>query len=485
MLKLILKTQIYSISIQLVNILVLFVFLKYLNKATYGEYVLYQGNLALFLLIFSQNLFIYTRIKISGIDQSKQFSYLKTSFHLILIGIIAVFSILFVASLWYDVFAFFGLSKIILQFLLVATLEIIIVEFIRFFLATKEVNKRNQLQLLQRLSFLLILGFNVFVLDRKVNFSEVILMLFMAQMVSIVYIIFNIDFFQFIRAKLMVSEFLKSAYRAIIPFLPIAFATTIINYTDRFLINYFLDINSLAEYGIIIQMINMSNMLIGMSIILPLFPYAVSAFNKDSFNESMEYFKKMMNYGLIFALLFSVFFVINYAWFFDLIGDGKYQSSDILVLLMSFNTVFYVIITTLSHYFQLKNKIRTVIIISVSCMLLNIGLNYTLIPLLGIVGSAISSISTLILMSSALSIHGSFVDKEMFKGFYFKKNFFIFFIFIILCSLILYGVNYFIHNSLQEIIIKNLIGLLLLSVIIFFNFKKELKLVMQKIQKRK
>lgn len=483
MLKLIFKTQLYTIGIQLLNIMVLFIFLKYLDKETYGEYVLYQGNLALFLIVFSQNLYIYTRVKISGEAKDKQYAYLKTTFFLILSGILVSSIILYVVHFWFDIFSFFGLNKHVLQFLFVATLEVLITEFIRFFLAIKSVNKRNNLQLIQRLSFFLILGFSVFVLKLDLSFGEVLFMLFCAQLVSFSYALFNIELKHFVSAKLIVKEFWQKAYRAIIPFLPIGFSTTIINYTDRLLINHFLDIDSLAEYGIITQIISMSNMLIGMSVILPVFPYAVEAFNQKKLGESNEFFKKMMNIGLLIALIFSIFFVLNYSWFLELIGDGKYKQSDLLVVLMSFNTVFYVIITTLSHYFQLMNKIRNVIFISVGSMLLNVVLNYTLIPHFGIVGSAFSSLFTVFTMSFSLSLYGLSIDAALFKKLYLKNNVFFFVLFLGVLSLILYLINTYTSDKLLFIVLKNVFGIVLLAGIAFLFYKDQVRKIMQKITK--
>ena len=136
--KQIFHTQIFSILNIIFGFGTFYLLVKYMQIAEYGEYVLIQGFIAIGGLIFSQNLYSYTRLKIPGLDKITQYGYLKTVIIIIFSIYLSIIIIIKTLSLENFIWSFFEISADVGWLVLfILGFELINSELMRFFIALK------------------------------------------------------------------------------------------------------------------------------------------------------------------------------------------------------------------------------------------------------------------------------------------------------------------------------------------------------------
>lgn len=180
------------------------------------------------------------------------------------------------------------------------------------------------------------------------------------------------------------------------------FFASIINYSDRYFINTFLDTALLGQYSVVYQLCLIMSLLIN-SFNMAWVPYFMKNMmaNKSRFNQSV---KKIFNYYIIFLFLFGLilFLIMPYIYKYYVGSDYLVESTIYATLLGAyfFNGLYRFKISYLFYY----EKTFTVAKLSFITALINIILNYICIKSWGIYGAAFSTLISYLVLYLVLEV---------------------------------------------------------------------------------
>jgi O-antigen/teichoic acid export membrane protein len=371
---------------------------RLLGPQNYGSYVLIQGALGIGLLIFSQNLYVYTRRQIPGCTKEDQYGYFKT---LLVLIFICFFCIMFIIKLLhYDelLVSIVGIEESYLFLVLILVcLQLLTTEFARFNIALQEIEVKNIGIFVRTFGYSILIIISGLILDEFV-IANVLLMLIFAELFSLLYYLIRFDLGTFIKSSLKI-DLLTKGYWYALPLYPVGLSTMIIIYIDRYLLKIMKDLVDVGQYGFAMNIINVATGLIGTSLTLTIFPYATEAQNKNNIFERNKLLCVNIRYGVLFTLFFYVFLVINRDWIVHLIGGIQYEPAKFILLIIGIYPLLQIVNSVTSHHLQLINRIRIQAILYPTFLFMAFCLSFFFIKFFGLVGAAVSSVLSLFIMA--------------------------------------------------------------------------------------
>ena len=256
------------------------------------------------------------------------------------------------------------------------------------------------------------------------------------------------------------SKVVSSSLKFGLPLIFSALSMTLLNISDRFLIKFLANEEALGLYELGYRVAGILNMFLIMPLSLTLLPIAYKIYNQPG---DKEYYSKLMTYvtfvlawGALFLSLFSKEIITLFS------SKASFIPSFEVVPIILFSYVFFGMSLISSLGFYLVGRTGYVAVITIISALLNIGLNFILIPQYGIMGAAINTLIAFVFLYFISLIVSNHFYKIIFEH---KK----------LISLILLGVFLFfisaLFNSLtlfQNILLK-LVLVVLYPIIPFFG----------------
>jgi len=186
--------------------------------------------------------------------------------------------------------------------------------------------------------------------------------------------------------------------------LPLFFAGIIdlvLHYTDAFMLEYFLDTSQVGIYGAAVTLVSLAAL--GTELLNPMFlsiitqeytagnlSGVVSTYNNN--NRWLQYITLPI-VALLVTLPAGIMFLL---W-----GEGFSSGASALIILTLGRTVFYLASTSV-FVLYMHGATRIILAANFLSALLNVVLNYSLIPRLGITGAALATAVSLALPSVAL-----------------------------------------------------------------------------------
>jgi O-antigen/teichoic acid export membrane protein len=261
--------------------------------------------------------------------------------------------------------------------------------------------------------------FGIFHIDTKLSISQ-----HLSVILSIFIVAFNdmglFDFFLLILSMeiciLLISYILifhelgvnkyrfqipKKYFKYALPLIPTMLLSWVINYSDQIMIVHFLSLEENARYSLHYTYSRIPHWIIVTPLHYVLLPY-LSQYSYSGSNviKINRYIKDSVNISFLLMSFLIVFLLFFGAEILQYLGNQKIlQDSLYLILIIGlsvFATAFYQIIY---HILSLKNKTASLIYIFGIGAILNIVFNYIFINELGILGAAISTIISFILVS--------------------------------------------------------------------------------------
>ena len=159
---------------------------------------------------------------------------------------------------------------------------------------------------------------------------------------------------------------------------------------DNFIIVFFLDLKAVGIYSIAVTIAQLV-FYVTNSINTIIFPYVSSnlkIIKKDGVILDMVKLSFTSTIIILFPLVLAGFYV------FPFIFGAEFLESYYIFLILAFGILAESISRVIITWFKGLNKTKELLNISVSCIILNIILNFYLIPILGLKGAAISSVVT-------------------------------------------------------------------------------------------
>jgi O-antigen/teichoic acid export membrane protein len=178
-----------------------------------------------------------------------------------------------------------------------------------------------------------------------------------------------------------------------LPLLPAALSCWVVEISDRYIIAYFLGVASVGIYSPAYSLGYMIRMFM-YPIATILHPTIFKLYEDNKIEELKRYLKYSLKVFLMFAVpaLFGLT-VLSKSLLLTL-TTSEYASAYLVVPIAALGTIFYVYGGTISIILQVLKRTKVMMWANVAGALINIVLNIVLIPIIGILGAAISTLMT-------------------------------------------------------------------------------------------
>lgn len=335
---------------------------KYISKDIYGQYIILETLVFLFSQVFlsmpSQafNRFFYSKNENEIIDEFRTL--------LFYINILS----LFVSIIYF--FYFFDFDIFLLVIILIYVILNNNISFLQqIFLIKKERKKYLKIKIIESFSKSIIPILSI------LYFSESITNILVSNVIGfgILYLII-LFYLGLFKLKQKISENLLNYLRFSYPILFMSFFGWGISFSDRYFIEYFLDLESVGNYSILSQYAGLGQ-IIGSIFIIYVNPEILSLINKD-ISLSLLKFKKYLK-SLLFLLIGSFFLILiipNYLFEF-FIPIFKEPQIKIIFIILYISVLFSVFQNAYSLYFIIFEKLHLVAISFLFGFIINILLN--------------------------------------------------------------------------------------------------------------
>lgn len=203
--------------------------------------------------------------------------------------------------------------------------------------------------------------------------------------------------------------------------LPLLFTSIVfffIGWTDTFMIGYFKNAYDVGIYNAAyptayLMWLFPSSILM---LALPIMTELYTSKNKEAFNYLLKkIIKWIFTFNLILVLIFSFFA----SEILSVLFGSQYASGNYVLIILSVSFFIFYISQSFENVFLTLNKTKIILYNAISAASLNIVLNYILIPKMGILGAAIGTGISLLLIASLRAFESYF----FLKTFHFDKSF--------------------------------------------------------------
>lgn len=236
---------------------------------------------------------------------------------------------------------------------------------------------------------------------------------------------------------------------------------------DKYMITYMIDIKSNGNYSLIYDFVHNSLYMIigslGMASLPRIIKNSRNGFDKKDFNKYVE-----ILYLISLPLTFS--FISISKDLANIINNSDYNTSELIIILVILGTLIH---GTNSFVYgqaiQLMQNTKVIYIPSIIAIIVNILLNIFLLPTIGVLGAAISTLIAFIVSNYSMyriSLRNSGIT--YFPNILFKT--------IMIGISVLIVINFItISNPYISIVVKGILSIMLQVIIIFILFYKKRK----------
>ena len=199
-----------------------------------------------------------------------------------------------------------------------------------------------------------------------------------------------------------ISDYLK--YSA--PLTPISLIKWITDSSDRYMVGYFLGLSSVGVYSASYAIGNLVNLFV-MPIQMILFPELSKLFDNGDIDKVKTYLSYSMRYFLFIAIPAVFGLYVLSKPILNILTTSEFASGSIVIPIIALSGLLAGVFQIVINITLIVKKTTFNMYIQIVAALLNIVFNFVLIPSIGILGAAIATLISYILMVIAC-IHISF-----------------------------------------------------------------------------
>lgn len=309
---------------------------------------------------------------------------------------------------------------------------------------------------IQIISLLLTIGLTIiFIVFLRWSVMGVLMALVIGR--SVEFIIISILFLRISIKEISLSA-IKEMLKYSIPLIPLQLAAFILNLSDRFFLQNYQNLNEVGLYSLGYKFAS----LIPLFAIVPLKAYGPYIFslidNPQKCKKTIADFSRYYVAGILFLTLVVSMFSRELIM---IMADKSFYSSWTVIFLLSLSYVFYGISNVISIGIDVEKKTWLKAIFWITAAIINIGLNFLLIPSYGIIGASVAtSISFLvvIIMYFIALEHIYPIDFQYSK-----------FILITIFTSAIYIISVYINYTMVTTIVFKLILLIIYLTVLYFS----------------
>lgn len=269
--------------------------------------------------------------------------------------------------------------------------------------------------------------------------------------------------------KLFSLEKLKESLNYGLPAVPHLLAAIILNLADRYVIEIYHDMNEVGIYSLAYQLGSIV-LFIALAFDKAWGPFYFSNASKE---DGLKKINEVAKVYLVFIVLMSFFIITFMDEVFMIVGSSAYENSlfiiPILIAGLMFKAAYFVPIKSILF----RNTTKFIPIITGVAALLNLGLNFLMVPSLGGLGAALATaISYVVMFILTIVISRRYTNLTYHAGKVFLT--------LALCTLSYFGIMYFkVYQDVTDLMLfaikVTIVALLVLSILKFrIISKKEL-----------
>lgn len=432
-----------NIALKGMGIITLPIYLNYLTKAEVGIF----GLLDITINIISEVLILGQANSLILFENKPDYREKKSSVFFSITSLILLVNLFFILTA-----EFFGLSLLNLSGStrdLTAYLPFIIyISFIRvlnnLFLNKLRAEEKSKfytfLTLLKIISFVGLVFYTVVYLDLSVYG------IFYSYLISEVVVLVVILPGMIVRMKPVFEfEALKEALKFGLPLIFSTIGIMILNLSDRYLINYYLNLEEVGTYDIAYRIAGIVNMFLILPFNQAMLP---SAFKEQNNPSSQRYLSKLMTYMCFVTVWGGLAISIFSEEIILILGNKNYAAANQYVPLIVFAYVLSAMRNVASNGLLFSGKTYIVALITIFAGLLNILLNIIFLPIYGTIAAAYTTLISFAIFYFVTYIFADRHHKIRYENFKIFRLIFLAILFFSVQELVITG------NSFQEVLLK-------------------------------
>ena len=361
---------------------------KYLSEEDYGILSLFDASTRFMTTLISLGVTSVLMTNIFKKDNFTLSSYFKTYYVLILLNFFVVSIFVIISLLFLD--DFFGIPKKIALFIPLISVGLLFYELILSLMIYKRQPLSYAITSLSKYVLEILLTL-LFVVVLFYNWKGRVGSLFIAMLFINLYSIIYLKKESLLNGKFDMAK-LKEIATLGAPLLISDFSTVVLNLSDRFFIEYFFGLSQVGIYGI--GVLVGSVVLIGVNSLLFVYRPLIYKKIKRYTHEKTSLKKISVQY---FTILFiSTIFIVFVAKkiIFIYFVDAKFFASQEIVWTIALGFFFWGLYVFYISYFIFEKQTKTIFIVSLLSVFLNLALNYIMIPLFGAIGAGYATLVT-------------------------------------------------------------------------------------------
>lgn len=374
--------------------LLTFLITKFISLEFQGEYTLIVSSVTLLIIFFGFDFYVYAgRLIIK--EPTKQLFFFKNMIVFYLFSYVLLFFVL-----WYIVHSLnFKLGSFWLLYFLVI-LEHLGQEFFRLYLALRKPLLANALLFLRTglWAFIIVLGF-VFVSDFDISMVNILSAWLFCALLTCIFGFWKYPGIRgFFKEKIDLSWIKKGLIVGLTMFAS-TICLKIIEFSDRYLIAFFLDKKEVGIYAFYFQLSNIINVVIFTMYISFLYPDIIDGVYKKSYSSIESIRATLRKKTFLIVGVFAALFLIGSPFLLNYMNRPELNANKSLFYILLLSTVF-LNLSFSSHYVIIgAEKEKLIFKATLYACLLNVIINLVLIPIIGIYGSALALLgSTIVLL---------------------------------------------------------------------------------------
>ena len=361
---------------------------KYLSKEDYGVLSVFNASTRFISILISLGITSILMTKIFKTDKRSLSSYFKTYYVLILLNcfIVSVFTV--ISLLFFD--DFFGIPKKIAFVIPLVSVGLLFYELILSLMIYKRQPLSYAITSLSKFGMEIILTL-LFIVVLFYNWEGRVCSL----VIAIIFI--NVISLRYLKKEnLLNGKFdvkkLKEMVFFSAPFLMFDFSTVVLNLSDRYFIEYFLGLSKTGIYSIAFLVGSIILLIVNalINVFRPLIYEKIKNYAQEK--TSLRKFSIQYFITLLAATIFLVFVLKKIIFIYFI--DAKFFASEEIVWTIAFGFFYWGLYAFYISYFIFEKVNKIIFSVSTLTIILNLILNYILIPEFGTIGAGYATLAT-------------------------------------------------------------------------------------------
>lgn len=246
-----------------------------------------------------------------------------------------------------------------------------------------------------------------------------------------------------------------------LPLTPNAILFWIINISDRYMVSFFMGLTSAGIYSAAYTIGNYTSFLLS-PIGLVLYPNIIKSYDEGKYEETRKYFKYSLKYLMMITIPAAFGLSVLAQPILRILTSQEFITGSIIIPIIAASAIFFCIYQISIYIIHITNKTYITFRLLIIAAIINIGLNFLLIPIWGIIGAAIATLAAYLI----LGILAIIITRK-----YFKFDLSLPFIGKCILSSIVMGTCVWLINpkSLLVLIISIIAGALIYFIVLFLT----------------